>query len=445
MAKPNFMSRSQTGLYPWYVAVVMLLLYVCSFVDRTIINLVVAPMQQDLHISDTQVSLLQGLAFALFYVTAGLLIARWADLTSRVTIITIGIIIWSLMTAGTAFAGTFLALLLLRVGVGIGESALTPSATSILSSLFPPERLGTAMGLYSAGPYLGIGLGLLGGGLALDWLTAHPGTLQGLSQDIRPWQGVFLIVGLPGLLLALLFRLTVREPPRTQLDRQQYTSDGASFREFFAFLTRQGELYPALFVAMAMLSLIAYGVTAWLPTHAVRSFEVTYGQIGAQMGIAIATTGPLGVLLGGLAGDRLRIRSASSPMLIPTISAPVSALLIVMAMDSASFNVMMAWLTPAFLFLSMPLGIMMANVHLVTPAKFRARTTAVYILTDAVIGLGLGPTAIALCTDFVLGDPTAVGLSIVLVTGICTIISMVLLLIARSPYSRAIIALKETQ
>lgn len=199
-------------LYAWYACAVLLLAYIFSFIDRTIVSLLVIPIERDLGINDAGMSLLQGFSFALFYALLGLPIARLVDARDRRVVVAAGIALWSIMTAACGLAGRFWHLFLARVGVGAGEAALLPGATSLLADYFPPERRGLAMGVFAAGIYLGAGLALVIGGLLLHLLDGTRLALP-LLGALHPWQTVFIAVGAPGLVVALLM-LSLREPER---------------------------------------------------------------------------------------------------------------------------------------------------------------------------------------------------------------------------------------
>src|SRR5690606_31508962 len=197
----------------WYAVVILVIAFVFSFIDRIIIAMLVDPLKQDLGLSDTQLGILQGLAFAVFYAVVGLPIGRWADRYSRRMIIASGIFLWSIMTAVCGLARNFWELFLARVGVGVGEAALSPAAYSMIADYFPKEKLGRAVGVYQAGAFFGAGLSFLVGGLIIQAVAKAGDISLPLVGAVRPWQVVFFVVGLPGVLVALLM-FTVREPAR---------------------------------------------------------------------------------------------------------------------------------------------------------------------------------------------------------------------------------------
>ena len=203
--------------YPWYIVSLCMVAYIFSFIDRQVITLLIQPIRADLQISDTQFSLLHGLAFALLYATAGIPIARLADSRSRPMIISVGIFVWSLATALCGVAKNFAQLFMARMAVGVGEAALSPAAYSMITDSFPKSRLGMALGVYSSGSFLGGGLAFIIGGAAIALVEQWGAQQVPLIGLVKPWQMTFFIVGLPGILVAALFILTVRDPERKGL------------------------------------------------------------------------------------------------------------------------------------------------------------------------------------------------------------------------------------
>jgi len=205
--------------YEWYVVVICMLAYIFSFVDRQILALMIEPIKHDLQLSDTQFSLLHGLAFSLFYAVMGIPIALLADRYSRPKIIAIGVAFWSLATAACGLSRSFAHMFLARIGVGVGEAALSPATYSMLSDMFPRDKLGRAVGIYSIGSFIGGGMAFLIGGYVINLLKSVDSVVVPWVGAMRPWQVTFFIVGLPGLLVALLILLTVRDPQRLGLRR----------------------------------------------------------------------------------------------------------------------------------------------------------------------------------------------------------------------------------
>src|SRR5262245_22194044 len=258
------LSRFPRPAYAWYVVGVLTLAYMFSFLDRQIISMMIAPIKRDFGLSDAQVGFLSGTTFALFYTFFGLPVGRWADTRSRRVLIAVGFVLWSLMTAASGLAQRFWHLLLCRVGVGVGEATISPAAYSLIADYFEPRRRGTAIGVYSFGIYLGSGLSLVCLGLLLGFVAKGESVVLPLMGAVRPWQAVFFLVGLPGVLCALLLG-TVREVPRHGLKGAAAGTDGAmSLREVFGFLSAHRGTFLSLFLGMACLTFAGYANSQWM-------------------------------------------------------------------------------------------------------------------------------------------------------------------------------------
>lgn len=396
------------SIHAWYGVAVLLIAYSCSFLDRQLLSLMVEPLKQDLDVSDTQISLLHGFAFALFYTAVGLPIGRLVDtVNSRAALIAVGIALWSLMTAACAFAPGFGALLACRIGVGVGEATLSPAAYSLIADYFPRERLGRALSIYSLGISIGAGVAFAAGGLSLQWLaTADPLQLPS-GTVLQPWRTAFLVVGLPGLLVAAL-ALTIRNPVRRSAfgDAQSADALRPDLRSVVRFLMESRKTFGCLFVGLGLASMVNYAVMSWTPTLFIRKFGFTVGQIGTIYGAILMVSGSAGMYFGGWYSDFLARRgridaSVRVVAMSVTIATPIAAIMPLVA----DAQVALGLLAIATFFLLMPWGVAAAAVTLVTPARMRGQVSALYLLTINLIGLGLGATAVALVTDFVFVAP----------------------------------------
>ena len=403
--------------YAWYVVGVLTLAYTVSFIDRQILNLLVQPIRQDLGISDTQIGLLQGIAFAIFYSVLGVPIARLADRSNRRNIIAAGIFLWCLMTAACGLARNFAQLFLARIGVGVGEAALSPPAYSIIADYFPPERLARATGTYALGVYSGAGIAMLVGGAVINLISqAGPVELPFVGL-LRPWQLAFLAVGLPGLLVgALMF--SVKEPPRRGTSMATESRAGrVSIREVITFMRGEWRFFASIFVGLSMIGMVIIAILSWAPTYFIRLHGWSAGEVGFRYGMVLLLFGTSGSFIGGWIADWLRERGLPNAILITTtgvslVALPLAVTMPLLTPDMLSFLV----LIPVTFLLASPVGLTAAAVQLVTPNRMRAQVTAVYFLIVALIGSGFGPLTVALCTDYVFGDDMAVGKSIALVS-----------------------------
>ena len=422
-------------IYSWYVVAVLMLAYVCSFIDRQILALMVPAIRRDLGISDTKMSLLMGLSFALFYSILGLPIGRLADRKSRRGIIACGIAVWSVMTMLCGAARNYWQLFLARMGVGVGEAALSPPAYSLIADYFPQDRLGTAIGVYSLGIYLGSGLAMMLGGWATGRVaTATMWTIP-LIGEVRPWQAVFVMIGSPGLLLALWVG-TLREPVRGAMTR------GASTAPLpLAEVVRYVKLHRGAFLGhnlgFAFIAMVNYGWAYWVPTWLQRVHGWTPQHVGLYYGLWTATFGVMGVVVGGWLGDRIarsgyldaKIRIG----LIGLTGELLTGFLFLLAPTGA-----MEWaLIPSTFFASFGFGAAAAGIQEISPIPMRAQTSALYLLVINLIGLTLGPFFVAGLTDYAFQDELRIGSSLLVVTVVGLTAAAVTFLFTLKPFRAA--------
>ncbi|MBM4197028.1 MAG: MFS transporter [Gammaproteobacteria bacterium] len=396
--------------YAWYVVGVLTLAYIVSFLDRQILALLIQPIRQDLGLSDTQISLLGGFAFALFYTLLGIPIGRLADRRSRRTIIAVGATLWCMMTAACGLARNFWQLFLARVGVGVGEATLNPSALSLISDYFPRSQRGRAIGVYNMGISLGVGLANIVGAWAIDVLG--DGTTGPFAGTLKPWQTVFVLVGLPGLVVALLM-LTVREPRRQDL-LQASGEDGMSLADTWRYLRKRWRTYATHFIGMSVATVIGYGFFLWVPTLFVRSWGWTIPEAGYTYGMTLLVTGPIGVLLGGWIADRLYQRGYADALMRTCVATgvfvfvPASVLMPLMP----STNGVIALLALSNMGGALMTATGVAALMMLTPNEMRGQVTAAFYFVISALGMTVGPTAVALITDYGFGDDAALPYSI---------------------------------
>jgi MFS family permease len=429
----------------WYVVAVLTLAYIFSFIDRQILSLMVEPIRRDLDISEKQMSLLMGASFAVFYTFLGIPLGRLADTRSRRVIVAVGTAVWSVMTAGCGLANTFWQLALMRMGVGVGEASLSPSAYSLIADYFRPERRSTAISVYSMGIYIGSGMAFVLGGLVIRSTSSQGSFLIPLVGAMRSWQLVFLIVGLPGLLVALLL-LTIREPARKGGRR---TKDGslvvtpASSREVWNYVRDNRATTIYLNLGIAMVTLFGYGSYSWIPTLFIRRHSWTPGQTGLVFGSIVGVFGTLGIVTGGQLADWLRQRGRADAnprvALFATCAGLPFVVLFSLIPDAVSAAVLLA---PVVFLMSVPFGVGPAAIQQMMPNTMRAQATALYLFVINLIGLGLGPTVVAVLTEDVFRDKNAVHYSLLVVGLFSYIIAAILLWLGLQPYRRSLDYLK---
>ncbi|CAN5330940.1 MFS transporter [soil metagenome] len=411
--------------YGYYVTGVLLLAYTLSYVDRQILSLMVEPVKRDLALSDTQVSLLHGFAFALFYTLVGLFLGRLADRYNRRTLIIVGMAIWCIATAACGFAGSLGGLFAARMMVGFGEASLSPAAYSMLADYFPKERRGRAMGLYSLGVYLGSGLAFIVGGFVIAGTKGIDSIALPILGDFRPWQLAFLLAALPGvLLLPLMF--TVKEPAR----REKAGSE-AGLAHFIA----QRRFYAPAILGYAVLAIVTFAYTAWLPTAFIRLWGWSPRDIGLAYGGIMLIFGSSGMLLSGLAADRLVAKGRQDAHLLLSIGGTLAAIgAAAVAGLVTSPSAALAGVAVTSFCISMSIALAPVVLQSVTPNGLRGQMTALYLLLINLLGMGCGPTLVALCTDYGFGDELAVRNSITIVTTCAAAISAALLWLSLRPY-----------
>jgi MFS family permease len=421
--------REKSSLRDWYTLAVLIVAYVLSFVDRQILSILVEPLKHDLHLSDTEVSLLQGLVFAVFLALAGLPLGRLVDTRRRVTIVAAGITAWSIATASCAFASSYPMFLLCRMGVGVGEATLTPASHSIVADSVPRARLGFALGVFGVGSYIGSGVALLIGAGVMAWLH---GNVIGLPMigSLKSWQSVFLIVGLPGLLIAG-WAATLREPRRRGVP-----ADNSLSKSWAVLRDRFGSLLALNFTA-ALTAMAVYAMGAWVPSFLIRSFGWSAPQAGMAYGLVVIGCGIAGVVGGGALGDLAVARGLpAGRLMVMTAASLCAAPFSAAAMLAVDGRWSVALLVPATLLTTITLGILPSAQQAIVPGQVRGITASLGVLMVNVIGLGIGPTVIALVTDFGLHDPKLIRYALASVLPVMLIASALMGLISIPRYGR---------
>lgn len=382
MPKTSGSNSEFTPRYANYVLFILLCVYAFNFVDRYIFSILIEDIKAELGVSDTVMGFLGGFAFAMVYTTAGIPIARLADRGSRRTIIAIGLTFWSVMTASCGLAQNVVQLAVARIGVGIGEAAGSPPAHSLISDYFPPEKRATALSVYNLGISIGIMIGFIVGG----WVSQKYG-----------WRSAFLVVGLPGVGLAILLRLTVREPPRGHSDGEQ--SDVKHY-ELADVVRHLLSLRSFSFFALAtgMSAFASYGFDIWSAAFVMRIHHMDTGPVGTWLGVMSGLAGA-GFVVGGIWADRLGRKDPRWYLWVPALSTLASMpFILLFLLLPAKTPALLAYL-PAVFFWNMYLGPVIAISHRLVAVRMRALTSAILFFILNFVGLGAGPLAVGFLSD----------------------------------------------
>lgn len=373
-----------TKSYRAYVLFAILVIYTFNFIDRILLGVLQEGIKDDLHVNDLELGLLGGPYFAVLYTLAGIPIARFAERHNRISIIAIGAAVWSVMTAACGVAANFAQLAAARIGVGIGEAACSPPAQSVISDYFPAHRRATALAIYGLGIPIGTMIAALGGG----WLVGH-----------MNWRFAFLALGAPGLIAALLFKLTVREPPRA----------GPSIRYSFSETLKTLAAKPTFWhvaIAGAMMAFVGYSTSQFIVSFLVRNYELGATPQAEQatasyaLGLVSGVSVGLGTFLGGFLCDRFSPRFPRIYALLPCVAVAIALPLNLISVSQTSFPLAAGFLMAGAVFQYMYLGPMFAVMQTISPVRMRNTAVAMLLLVVNLVGYGLGPPTLGALSDF---------------------------------------------
>ena len=417
----------------WYCVFVLALAVLVNFLDRNILNLLAESIKRDLQLTEIETSLILGVAFTVFYSIFGLPVARLVDRGNRKKIMAAGIAIWSVMTAFCGLASSFWQLFIGRVGVGVGETTSGPSAYSLLSDYFPPQKLPKAIAGMNMGFVLGIGMASIFGGLLIGVIGDRSFTFP-VVGELAGWQMVLISAGLPGVIVALLM-LTVTEPPR----HGQASKDSQPITEVFKFVWHNRAVYLPLFLGLAIRSAQMAAVGAWGVVFYIRTYGWTPDFIGPVTGVTMLISMPIGLFLGSWFGEHywkkgyhdanMRVVVYSTMITIPFALAPLLPnpwMVVGLGLIAGIFNGMAA-------------PVENAALQIVTPNKFRGQVTFLFLFTMNVIGFGLGPIILAAMTQYIFGE-AGIRYSLVLTGVIFGPVATYIFWLGMKPYGKAVAA-----
>jgi predicted MFS family arabinose efflux permease len=368
----------------YYALGLLTLVYSFNFIDRQLLSILQEAIKAELLLSDSQLGLLTGFAFAVFYVTAGIPIARWADRSNRRDIVALSIFIWSFMTAISGAVQNYLQLVLARIGVGIGEAGGSPPSHSIISDIFPPGRRASAMGFYSMGVNFGILFGFLLGG----WLNEFFG-----------WRVAFVVVGIPGILLAVVLRLTLAEPTRGLAESRTAAEphDGGVMAVVSLLLSRNSFRHLAL--GAALNAFAGYSTNSWMASFMIRSHGMTTGELGTWLAMILGAGGAIGVFFGGMLADRLAPRDRRWYVWLPSLTGFITVPFIVATyLVDNPYLALSLTIIPGILH-NVYLGNTLAMTHGMVGLRMRAVASAILFFILNIIGLGAGPWLVGVLSD----------------------------------------------
>ncbi len=386
MAGVQLEDRLRSPRYRTYVLTMLVVVYVFNFLDRQIVTILAEPIKVDLGLSDTEIGLMTGLAFAVFYTVLGIPIARLADRANRVSIISAALVVWSGMTAFCGLAQNFAQMLAARIGVGVGEAGCSPPAHSLIADYFPAEKRASALSIYALGIPIGSILGLLAGG----WIAEFWG-----------WRAAFFIVGIPGVLLAMLVKLTLREPIRGMSDPNNASSQVVAQPALGETLTVLLRNRTMVHLAMggALTSFVGYGLGQWLPAYFIRVHEMGVAETATYFGLVLGVASAIGTVLGGTLADRFSKFDVRMYAWLPAVGVLLAFPFYVLAMLNTNPYWSIAILVIPSLLNSLWLGPAFGTIQNLAPTRMRAMASAVLLFILNIIGLGLGPFLVGVLSD----------------------------------------------
>ncbi len=419
----------------WWAVFVFTVALMLNFLDRQVMTLLVTPIKRDLGLSDTEISLLIGFMFVLFYLGVGIPISRLVDRGPRKWIIGAGIAFWSVMTAACGLAQNFWQLAFARMGVGVGESCNAPATYSMTADMFPRDKLARAISVIGIGQVAGSGMALLVGGTVVVWLTKMGDIDVPLLGTLRAWQLTFMIVGLPGILWALLMVATVPEPPRRN---DGLGVAGPSLGDVIRFLGRWKFAYLPMVLATGIKSMLSFGTTVWSPTFFERKFGWGVGEPGLYLGIVALIVSPIGLMIGGWLSDRRTRQGFDDANMRVVLWASIGIVpfaLLFPWMPTPGWALVM--LAGSLFFGSVGAGPGNAAMQVITPGRMRGTVTALYIAVFNVLGYGVGPLIVALITDNVFGDEQRLPEAMAISAAVLVPLGLLLSWLSLKPYERA--------
>ena len=428
--------------YAWYALTVISIGYIFAFIDRIVIGILTPDIIKSLHLTDTQMGLLQGLAFALFYTVFGIPLGWIADRGNRQRILSAGMTVWSVMTAACGLPTTFWPLFGARVGVGIGEATLGPCASSLIADWFPPEKRAKAFGFYTTATALAAIISYLMASLLLAWLGRYPVIDLPLVGAREPWQVVFIALGVLGLLPTALFAFTVVEPVR----RGMVNATQAVAAGTWAFLRANAVTLSCLMVGASLIILEVYATVQWVPTYYLRTFGWSPAKTGFYLAILQSPCGLVSAFVSGYVVDWLKARGIKDAVWMLMLAGAIGCTVFggLAPLMPAPELAMALFMMKALFVNFVPVGALAAMAD-VTPNQHRGFVVSLYVIMTGLFAQGAGPLMVGVLTDSVFHDPKAIGQSLALLVGGTGVVGLALLLWGRAAYGRSLAAVSWEQ
>lgn len=430
-APPN--PTNANSWHAWYVVGLLLAAYTLSYVDRQILTLMVDPISRDLGLTDTQFSLLHGLAFAILYTFLGMPFGWLADRRDRRLIAAAGVAGWSVMTLLCGMSRNYWQLFLARIGVGVGEATLSPAAYSMIADLFPREQLARASSIYAMGIAAGAGLALIFGGYVIQLANTMSHVALPVLGTMRPWQIVFVLLGLVGLPLTLLI-LRLQEPARRGASNEPVT-----VRQVTAFIASRRRMFSCFLLGFACISALGNGILGWVPSHFIRVHQWSAAEVGLRYGLCVLLFGGAGMVMGARLTEILQSRGiVDAPLRVAAGAIALCAPIGIAAPLASNAYVALALFALLQFFYMMPWGIGGAIIQLVSPNRMRGLLSAFYLFCVNIVGLTLGPTLIAALTDHLYGGGAGVAFSLATAATVLAPLATGLLVLGFAAYRDAL-------
>jgi MFS family permease len=428
------MIREFRPLHAWLVILAMTITYILSNIDRQLISILIVPIQRDLQVTDTQFGALQGLAYGLFYAAFCIPIASLSDRYSRSVVISLGLALWSAATVACGFADTFEHLFAARAIVGIGEASLVPAVYSLIGDLFPREKLGRATGVFAVGPFVGSTLAFVLGGVAFHQL-GEDGVNSLMGQTFRTWELTFLLAGAPGLALAAVILVLVRDP-RVVRAQVGTSAHPPSFARVLRFISDQRGIFLPLLVGFPLLIVSLYAALGWAPAYLIRTDNYTSAQAGVSLGAVSLVAGAAGALLAGVLTDTLSSRRRAAPFEVGMLAAAILCVVMLLVSATQMPSVSIFVVASAIFFGSCSMAPSGAVIQLVAPSEFRSRISAIFIVAN-ILAQTIGNFFIGYLNDHAFGGPHGIKLSLPIFMALTAMGSVIVLARGRKALAAA--------